>query len=375
MVARCTPLFVLAPQAQLVVSGIGAATALIAAITALTQMDLKRVMAYSTVSQLGYMFMALGAGIGSAEAASVAVTAAMFHLFTHAFFKALLFLASGSVMHSMGDVIDMRRFGGLRHALPITHWTFLCGAAALAGVPLLAGFWSKDEILGVLSAASGHAEHGGYYKIIFAVAAMTAVLTAFYTFRAYFLTFWGDERFPEEAGHHPHDAPPVMAWPLRILALCALGIGLAVGPTHQFAGYIQHAVGLTHVEGHLHIDLMVASAVMAVVGIGIAWFFYRKAPGIPAGLATAAKPLYLLSWNKLYFDELFTAILVRPLAGLASLSAFLDKHFIDRVVDAVGEIPRIVSTLPSKLHAGVTSSYALVMWAGVIVYLCILMNG
>src|SRR3954452_20978592 len=225
MVARCTPLYVHAPAAQMVVSGIGAITALLAALIALTQNDLKRVLAYSTVSQLGYMFMALGAGIVTADdanTATLATTAGMFHLFTHAFFKALLFLAAGSVMHAMGDVIDMRRFGGLRRALPITHWTFLCGAAALAGVPLLSGFWSKDEIFAVLYTAAHVPGREGFYGCILAIAVLTAFLTAFYTFRAYFMTFWGEERFPSEAGHHPHEAPPVMAWPLRILAVFAL---------------------------------------------------------------------------------------------------------------------------------------------------------
>src|SRR3954462_14223739 len=185
MVARCTPLFVQAPTAQMIVSGIGAVTALLAAMIALTQYDLKRVMAYSTVSQLGYMFMGLGAAMVNSEGAgavTLAVTAAMFHLFTHAFFKALLFLSSGSVMHSMGDVIDMRQFGGLRRVLPITHWTFLCGAAALAGVPLLSGFWSKDAIFASLYTASHMSEHGAFYGWVLAIAAITAFLTAFYTF-------------------------------------------------------------------------------------------------------------------------------------------------------------------------------------------------
>src|SRR5436190_2041194 len=171
MVARCTPLFVHAPVAQMAVSGIGAVTALLAALIAITQFDLKRVLAYSTVSQLGYMFMALGAGAAGATVATEAATAGMFHLFTHAFFKALLFLAAGSVMHSMGDVIDMRRFSGLRRALPITHWTFLCGAAALAGVPLLSGFWSKDEIFASLYMAAHLPGRETYYWCIFAVAA------------------------------------------------------------------------------------------------------------------------------------------------------------------------------------------------------------
>jgi NADH-quinone oxidoreductase subunit L len=275
----------------------------------------------------------------------------------------------------MGDVIDMRRFSGLRKALPITHWTFLCGAAALAGFPLLSGFWSKDDILAALSEASHHAEYGGYFSVIFAIAAATAVLTAFYTFRAYFLTFWGEERFPEEAGHHPHEAPPVMAWPLRILALFAIGIGFAVGPTHLLADYLHHTPGLPHPEEHgLHYGLMAASAVMALAGIGLAWFFYVQAPAIPSALARAAAPLYQLSLNKLYFDELFSAVIVRPLAALAALSAFLDRQLIDRIVDGVGAIPRALSVIPSKLHGGVTSSYALVMWTGLIVYLCLLMS-
>jgi len=368
MVARCTPLFIHAPTAQMVVSGIGAVTALIAALIALTQTDLKRVMAYSTVSQLGYMFMALGAGAGGEEIAGIGVTAAMFHLFTHAFFKALLFLASGSVMHAMGDVIDMRRFSGLRHALPITHITFLCGAAALAGLPLLSGFWSKDDILAALSAASQHPERGSYFLAIFGVAALTALLTAFYTFRAYFLTFWGPERFPEEAGHHPHDAPPVMAWPLRILALCAVAIGAVVGPTHLFGNYLHHTPGLPAVESHgFHVGLMALSAVLAFAGIGIAWLMYVSAPETPARFAAAFSPLYKLSLGKLYFDEIFMVLIVVPLRLLAALATLIDKYVIDRIVDGIGGIPQMLSAWPRWLHGGLVSSYALVMWAGVIV--------
>ncbi|MFO1094834.1 MAG: NADH-quinone oxidoreductase subunit L [Planctomycetaceae bacterium] len=376
MVARCTPLFIHAPQAQVVVSGIGAATALIAALIALTQTDLKRVLAYSTVSQLGYMFMALGAGAGGEQLATLAVTAAMFHLFTHAFFKALLFLAAGSVMHSMGDVIDMRRFSGLRRVLPITHITFLCGAGALAGVPLLAGFWSKDDILAALSAASHHAEYGTYFRVIFGIAAVTALLTAFYTFRAYFMTFWGPEKIPEEAGHHPHDAPPVMAWPLRLLAVCAVGIGLAVGPTHLFGNYLEHAIGLPAAEEHgLHWGLMTLSAVVALAGIGIAWLMYVSAPETPGRLAAAFAPLYKLSLGKLYFDELFWALVVAPLRLLATLATLIDVHVIDRIIDGLGALPQRLSNLPRRLHGGLVSSYALVMWLGVILGALIMLGG
>ena len=369
MVARCTPLFVHAPDAQLVVAGIGAATALIAALIALTQTDLKRVLAYSTVSQLGYMFMALGAGAGGPQVAALAVTAAMFHLFTHAFFKALLFLAAGSVMHSMGDVIDMRRFSGLRRALPITHITFLCGAAALAGIPLLSGFWSKDDILAALSAASQHSGHQLYFQVIFGIAAFTALLTAFYTFRAYFMTFWGPEKFPEEAGHHPHDAPPVMAWPLRLLAICAVAIGAVVGPTHLFGNYLHHMVGMPHAEEPhgLHFGLMAVSAVVALAGIGIAYLLYVSAPETPGRLAAAFSPLYRLSLGKLYFDELLTALIVLPLRLLAKLATLIDTYVIDRIVDGIGGLPQRFSDLPKRLHGGLVSSYALVMWAGALI--------
>jgi NADH-quinone oxidoreductase subunit L len=367
MVARCTPLFVHAPTAQMVVSGIGAATALLAALIALTQYDLKRVMAYSTVSQLGYMFMALGAAAAGAEAATLAVTAAMFHLFTHAFFKALLFLSSGSVMHSMGDVIDMRRFGGLRRVLPITHWTFLCGAAALAGVPLLSGFWSKDEIFASLYTASHMTEHGAYYGWILAIAVLTAFLTAFYTFRAYFLTFWGAERFPPEAGHHPHEAPPVMVWPLRILAVFALFIGWAIGPTALFGHYLYHAIGLGKVpeEGFV-VGLVVLSVAVVLAGIALAWLMYISKPELPSRVASEFGPLYNLSLNKFYFDEIYTALIVAPLRGMAGLSNWIDQNIIDPIVDGFALVPRALSGVPLWMHNGLVPSYALIMWLGLL---------
>src|SRR5262249_32707573 len=220
LVARCAPLFARTPDAQAIVCWVGGITAILAAFLALGQYDLKRVLAYSTVSQLGYMFLALGT-LGAVSPA-FAVTAAIFHLFTHAFFKALLFLSAGSVMHAMGDVIDMRRFGGLRKVLPVTHITFLCGALALAGVPLLSGVVSNDSILG---AVVGAGEWAGYY-VLFAVALATAGLTAFYTFRAYFLTFHGPTVIPPEAGEHAHESPPVMTVPLIVLAVGAVLAGL-----------------------------------------------------------------------------------------------------------------------------------------------------
>jgi NADH-quinone oxidoreductase subunit L len=367
LVARSTPLFLAAPDVHVVVSCIGATTALLAALAALTQTDLKRVLAYSTVSQLGYMFMALGAGAAGSEHATGAVAAGMFHLFTHGFFKALLFLAAGSVMHSMGDVIDMRRFGGLRKALPITHWTFLCGAAALAGFPLLDGFWSKDEILSVLSQASHHEIYGPTFRIVFWVATITAFLTAFYTFRAYFLTFWGKEVFPPEAGHHPHDAPPVIAWPLRILAAAAVVLGVIGGATHAFAHYLSHAPGLPAMpEEHLNIPLTITSTLVVLAGIALAWKVYggEKRPAVPQ--SGWLQSLYELSLNKFYLDELFYAALVAPLRWLAYGCVWFDNNVIDRTVDLVGSVPRLLSAAPRRLQEGVVPSYALMMWVGLL---------
>jgi len=367
LVARCTPLFQFADAVQLLVTGIGATTALLAALIALTQTDLKRVLAYSTVSQLGYMFMALGVGAAGEELASAGAIAGMFHLFTHGFFKGLLFIAAGSVMHSMGDVIDMRRFGGLRRALPVTHWTFLCGAAALAGVPLLAGFWSKDEIIAVLHEAGEHEKFGPYFTAVYWIATATAFLTAFYTFRAYFMTFWGPERFPPEAGRHPHDAPPTMAWPLRLLAVAALGVGLAAGATHWFANYFLHTPGLVHEgEPEFHINLMLLSGAVALAGIALAYWMYVRNPELPARLAQRANRLYDLSWRKFFLDELYAALVVAPLRGLARLMYLADVFVIDRLVDAIGALPRLISAAPRMLHTGLVSNYALMMWVGLL---------
>jgi NADH-quinone oxidoreductase subunit L len=372
LVARSVPLFELAPTAQMAVSGIGAATAILAALIALTQNDLKRVLAYSTVSQLGYMFMALGVGAAGHAGehgdalATAGVTAGMFHLFTHGFFKALLFLAAGSVMHSMGDVIDIRRFSGLRKALPITHWTFLAGAAALAGIPLLTGFWSKDEILAVLHEAGEHARYGGFFTAIYWIATITAFLTAFYTFRAYFKTFWGAERFPPEAGHHPHDAPPTMAWPLRILGVAAIAVGLIAGATHLFAEYMVHTHGFVHGEHVFHIDLMVTSGLVALAGVALAWFMYVRSPETPARIARGANLFYDLSARKFFLDELYIAVIVTPLRWIARLCYLTDVFVIDPIVDAVGALPRIISAAPRMVHTGLVSNYALMMWVGLL---------
>ncbi len=366
LVARCTPLFVLAEEAQIVVAGIGGFTALLAGLIALTQNDLKRVLAYSTVSQLGYMFLALGSAAGNRDLAAFAAIAAMFHLFTHAFFKALLFLGAGSVMHAMGDVIDMRRFGGLRHVLKHTHWTFLIGAAALAGVPLLSGFWSKDEVLASVYEGT-RGPYTVFFQVLLGMGLVTAGVTAFYTFRAYFMTFWGDQRFPPEAGEHPHEAPPVMLYPLMVLAGFAALIGLIVGPTHLFAGHLEQAQFLKSEESHgINWVVMGFSIVAALGGVGLAWHFYgKKRPDSPAVRQTW---WYQLSANKFYLDEIYTALVVKPVRVFAIVCRVVDQYVVDGLVDLVGWLPALVGQVFRPVQNGLVQFYALAMLLGLTVF-------
>jgi NADH-quinone oxidoreductase subunit L len=378
MVARCSPLFVRAEIAQVTIAILGGITALLAALIAVTQTDLKRVMAYSTVSQLGYMFMALGSAAGNPAWANFAVLAAMFHLFTHAFFKALLFLASGSVMHAMGNVIDMRRFSGLRKALPWTHATFLCGAAALAGVPLISGFWSKDEILASLERASG-GTFGPTFEVLLWIAVFTAFLTAFYTFRAYFLTFWGAEKFPEEAGHHPHEAPPSMKWPLVILSVGALLVGAIFGPTHWFAHALTDPAKATVLkspveEVHVSSALLGISVAVVVAGIALAYGLYVWQRDVPAILARKLRAAYELSYQKFYLDELYSFFVVKPAQVLADLCKALDQYLVDGIVDLTGRTPMLLGQWTRPLQNGLVQWYSVVTLLGLAVFLLALLS-
>ena len=374
LVARCMPLFAAAPDAQLVVASIGGFTAFLAALIAITQTDLKRVLAYSTISQLGYMFMALGCGVKAENIAALGVIAAIFHLFTHAFFKALLFLSAGSVMHAMGDVIDMRRFSGLRRLLPTTHWTFLCGAAALAAVPGFSGFWSKDEIFSTALHASGTgAVAPGLYAFLFWLGIVTAGLTAFYTFRAYFMTFWGEERIPEEAGHHAHEAPPVMLVPLMILAMGAVFAGILVEPfTHWFSHFLEsqwleRSVATSQLLPHagwmhgFNWPMVVGTSCFSLGGIALAWWMYVKRPGTAAQVAESVPVAYQLSRNRFYLDEIYAAFIVKPLEVLAMICKFFDQYLVDGVVDLVAQVPRLGGYLVRPIQNGLVQFYALVM--------------
>jgi proton-translocating NADH-quinone oxidoreductase chain L len=370
LVARATPLFVLAPEAQLIVGLLGGITALLAALTALTQNDLKRVMAYSTVSQLGYMFMALGAGAGGHQLATFAVIAAMFHLFTHAFFKALLFLGSGSVMHAMGNVIDMRRFSGLRHVLPVTHLTFLCGAAALAGIPPFAGFFSKDEILTALQEASHASSYGGWFQVLLILAMVTAGLTAFYTFRAYFMTFWGEKRIPPEAEGHAHEGGWDMKGPLIVLALGAISVGYVLGPmTHAFAGILKSTSYLPELEeAHASAGVIYGSIGLALAGVLLAAYFYLLKPNAPGQLAARLKGLYQLSLHKFYLDEIYNAFIVKPGEMLAAIFRWLDANVVDGLVDLTGKIAQQIGRIFQPVQNGLVQFYALATIMGLAVF-------
>ena len=411
LIARSMPLFALAPGVQMLIAVTGCATALLSASIALTQNDLKRVMAYSTVSQLGYMFMGLGAGVS--DVAQLAVAAAMFHLFTHAFFKALLFLASGSVMHAMGDVIDMRRFGGLRRRLPLTHLTFAVGGLALAGIFPFAGFFSKDEILLALKSAAHSAAGQGWrwvYLLIYWVAIVTVLMTAFYTARAYFMTFWGPEKLPspddpeaprtepgsghgdhephgagqdETHGHdHGHDhvgeeSPPIMTYPLLILAGGALLAGIVFGPTHLFEHHLQKTFGwelLGHGEHGFDPATALISTVGGLLGIGLACRFYAAESPVPGWLATRFRPLYEASFNKFYVDEVYDWVVVKATWLLARICECFDIYLVDPLVIGIAKLPRkLGKDLLAGYQNGLIQFYAAVSALGVAVLLFILL--
>ena len=399
LVARSTPLLATVPGVQLVVAIIGCATALLAALIALTQTDLKRVLAYSTVSQLGYMFMALGSGVKGV--ATFAVIAGMFHLFTHAFFKALLFLGSGSVMHAMGGVIDMRQFGGLRKRLPITYATFAVGALALSGIPIFSGFFSKDEVLTAIRLA-GHASNdsggtgwGWVYYLIYATAIVTAGLTAFYSGRAFFLTFHGPEKLPDPRGstdsegdastldgdqghghshshshdsHFGHEGGPILTYPLIALAVCAFLAGIVFGPTHWFEHHLERTRELHVAEGAVEhsFDWLTATlgTLVGLGGLALSYVFYandKVISPIPARLAGRLGPLYRASIAKFGVDEMYAAVVVWPTRLLGKVADFFDKFFVDGLVQTVAWMPQTLGRdVFARIQNGLVQYYAAV---------------
>jgi NADH-quinone oxidoreductase subunit L len=368
MIVRSNALYALAPQVSMTIAVMGAATALLAATIALVQVDLKRILAYSTVSQLGYMFLAAGVG---------AYTSAMFHLTTHAFFKALLFLGAGSVMHALHDVIDIRRMGGLRHKMKITWLTFWVGGLALAGIPGFSGFFSKDEILAKAFEAQ---------PILWGVGIVTAGLTAFYTFRAIFIAFHGQPR-DRRLHDHAHESRAPIAIALIILALLSLGggaLGLPVeilkgfglNAPHAIEGWLEpiyleleHGAEAHHLAFGTEITLFSVSAVVAIGGLIVAWLFYVARPEIPRNLACRTRPLFTLLVNKYWIDELYAALFVNPAAKLAdSMAKGVDNLLLDRtIIDGGAASVRRLGGLLSKLQSGYTGNYALGTFIGVLV--------
>ena len=359
MVARLNPLFSASVPAGDVVATVGAATAVFAATMALTQTDIKRVLAYSTISQLGYMF--LGCGVG-------AYAAGVFHLMTHAFFKSLLFLAAGSVIHALSGEQDMRKMGGLRKYLPRTYKPFLVGAIAISGVPFLSGFFSKDAIL-TSAFAQGK-------TMLWALGLAGAVMTAFYMFRLIFLTFHGPERFTDEARHHLHESPKIMTVPLAILAFFSVvagyvGLPAILGEKADLFRRFLEPVITPAAEGHaLSLGaeglLILASVAAAALGISVAYIFYIRSPRIPQSLASALPFVHKLLYNKYFVDEAVGAIIIRPLLrGSELVYAGFDLKVIDGALNGSAAAAGFLGKLLSFLQTGFIKDYAFVFLLGV----------
>ncbi|KIC90536.1 NADH:ubiquinone oxidoreductase subunit L [Flavihumibacter sp. ZG627] len=358
MIARSNILYTMAPTTQTVVMVVGLGTALLAATIALKQNDIKKVLAYSTVSQLGYMFIALGVG---------AYTGAVFHVMTHAFFKALLFLGAGSVIHAMHHEQDIRNMGGLSKKLKTTHLTFLVGCLAIAGIIPFSGFFSKDEILAAAFMKS---------PIVWALAAIGALMTAFYMFRLYAMTFLGKFRGTSEQEHHLHESPPAMTIPLVILAVLSFAGGLVGIPevlmpdSHSLAKFLEpvfaesNRISVPHHPDHTT-ELLLMFGLMAVIAVVIFWAVgkykkYEKSGEENTGFARILE-------NKWYVDEIYEALIIRPVNAFGKMLGKFDNFGIDWVVNGVGRSVQYASRQIRLLQSGQVGSYVLLMVIGMIV--------
>lgn len=360
MIARSNIMFSLAPVSQNLVAIIGIATALLAATIALKQNDIKKVLAYSTVSQLGLMFLALGVG---------SYTAGVFHVMTHAFFKALLFLGAGSVIHAMHHEQDIYKMGGLRKKLPVTHITFLIGCLAIAGIPPFAGFFSKDEIL------TAALEKNVIYYIL---GLLTSLMTAFYMFRMYFLTFHGNFRGTEEQYHHVHESPAAMTLPLIILALLSIAGGWVGIPAvfaedaHRLSSFlapvftgVQHEAKAEHLSHSLELSLMAGVVLLILVSIFAAKKMFAKEGLTEEKSSAFGKVLE----NKWYVDELYDKIIVNPINHIASFFArVIDAKIIDATINGVGKLVQFSSRQMRLLQSGQVGSYVLIMVVSIILF-------
>jgi NADH-quinone oxidoreductase subunit L len=349
LTCRLHGLYDLAPDALVAVATVGAVTALFAATIAIAQTDIKKVLAYSTISQLGYMFLGVGVGLPGA---------AMFHLVTHAFFKGLLFLCAGSVMHALGGEQDMRRMGGLWRKIPITFATMAVGTLAIAGVPPLSGFFSKDEIL--WGAFAGPHPH----PLLGVIGYLAAGLTALYMGRLLCMTFFGPSRLDHHAEEHLHESPAVMTVPLIVLAVLA-----AVGGAFPVPDVVEQVTGHPHLE-HPPLPALAVAVALALGGLALAWMLYVSNPGLPERIATALGGLYRLVRDKYRIDELYDRLIYRPIFAMADAAAWVvDKTLIEGVVNGVGSFVVSTSGAWRRLQTGNVQHYALSFLVGALALL------
>ncbi|HET8740847.1 MAG TPA: NADH-quinone oxidoreductase subunit L [Acidimicrobiia bacterium] len=365
LITRSAAIYDLSVTAQVTVATIGAATAIWAASIAMAQRDIKKVLAYSTVSQLGYMFLAVG---------TTAYVAGVFHLMTHAFFKALLFLGAGSVIHAMGGEQDMHKMGGLRKSMPVTAWTMAIGTIAIAGIPPFAGFWSKDEIL-----ASAFAR-GGWFSLLWIVGLITALLTAFYMTRQWVLVFWGEPRWSE--GTHPHESPRVMTFPLVALAVLSVIGGLLNTPVRRtLEHYLEpvfEMVTLQHPPEGLPMFVLLAglSVLAALAGMGAAFITYRQPAENWRGFEQGFEPLWG-TWEEAYrVDDIYGKLIVAPGKKAAETAAFaIDLPVIDGAVNGVARLVRSAGDWVRPLQTGFVRNYGALFLAGTVVVVVWLVMG
>jgi NADH-quinone oxidoreductase subunit L len=362
LVARCNPIFELSMTALNVVTIIGSITCLFSATIALTQTDIKRVVAYSTVSQLAYMFIACGVG---------AYSAGVFHLFTHAYFKALLFLGCGSIILGMHHEQDVKYMGGLKKYMPITYWTFLLASLSISGVPGLAGFFSKDEIL-----AMAYVSPVGAGKFAWFIGTLVAGITAFYSFRLFFLIFHGEFRGTQHQKDHLHESPKVVTIPLICLAVGAVaagwfGIPAVLGGGAHWGHFLEPVVGHPHVHpSHATEYILMAISVGAgAFGIFLAWLFYLKFPTIPQTIRESFPKLYTLFLNKYFVDEIYGATIIKPVLNMSNniILKFFDLGIIENIVNGIPKFIGYVSGSIRKVQDGLVSHYLAYMGSGVVV--------
>ncbi len=372
MIARCNVLYSMAPVSLEVVALIGALTAFYSATIALVNNDFKRILAYSTISQLGYMFMGVGVG---------AFSAGIFHLMTHAFFKGLLFLAAGCVMHAMSGELNIWKMGGLKKFMPVTFWTFMMATLAISGIPGFSGFFSKDEIL-------WQSFHRGHI-FVWLLGTLAAGLTAFYMFRLTFVAFFGKPRMSEEQKHHLHEAPRSMTYPMIVLAIASVvggyvGVPHVLGGSNRFEKFFEPVIGsgaheafaegahvVAHASASLEFLMMGISVALALIGIAVAYLFYIKSPELPVRLANGMKGLYTLLYNKYFVDEFYNGVFVQ---GTKDFATFLwqkvDVGIIDAIVNGVASIVEWSGGVIRRLQTGYVQTYAFsILVGGVVVFM------